>query len=106
MMLIVWLAPTIQAAHELAGESNDLLTAGGFRLWKWATNESSVLANILESEKLESIVNVPTDINVCLLGVIWNPTTDCCIKSKRTLLFEISKIYDPLSWIAPVIIAV
>lgn len=107
---------TIDGAKRLAEELNQLLTAGGFRLRKWATNESKVLINIPENDKIESMVNIPTDITVCLLGVIWNPVTDCfsynvktkdyCINTKRKLLSEISKIFDPLGWISPVIIAV
>ncbi|XP_046811150.1 uncharacterized protein LOC111689777 [Lucilia cuprina] len=107
---------TINDAQKLAGELNQLLAAGGFRLRKWATNESKVLTNIPEEDKIESIVNIPTDITVCLLGVIWNPAIDCFsykvktadyyIDTKRKLLSEISKIFDPLGWISPVIIAV
>ena len=54
-----------------------MLMTGGFRLRKWISDESSVLTNIPESDKIESIVNMPTDISVCLLGVVWNPAPDC-----------------------------
>lgn len=107
---------TKEEAAELAGQINELLTAGGLHLRKWATNDNSVLIKIPECDKIESIRKIPTDITVCLLGVIWNPATDSfsykvkgkdyCIDTKRKLLSEISKIFDPLGWISPVIISV
>ena len=107
---------TLEDAKVLAEQLNQLLTAGGFHLRKWATNNSSVLQNIPEADKFESMVDIPTDMSVCLLGVSWNPITDCfsykvkgkgfCLDTKRKLLSEISKIFDPLGWISPVIIAV
>ncbi|KAI8119872.1 hypothetical protein CVS40_8789 [Lucilia cuprina] len=107
---------TIEDAAKLAEQLNELLTAGGFQLRKWDANNSSVLRKIPDSDKLERIVKIPTDITICLLGVIWKPDIDCfsykvknkdyCLDTKRKLLSEISKIFDPLGWISPVIIAV
>lgn len=91
---------------ELANQLNELLTAGGFELRKWATNDKRVLQSIPDSCKIESIIKIPTDITVCLLGIIWNPVTESCFDTKRKLLSEIFKIFDPLGWISPVIIAV
>lgn len=107
---------TIDEAQELADQINKLLTAGGFQLRKWAANDSRILQNISDSDKIESIIDIPSDLTVCLLGIIWNPINDCFsykvqrknyyIDTKRKLLSEISKIFDPFGWISPAIISV
>ena len=49
--------------------------ADGFRVRKWESNESSVLTDVPKSE-IGSIVNMPTDTSVRLLGIVWNPEAD------------------------------
>lgn len=107
---------SLEDAQQLAYDLKQLLMAGGFHLRKWATNVGCVLSKIPESDKFESIVAIPSELTVCLLGINWNPSNDCfsykvkpdsyCIETKRKLLSEISKIYDPLGWISPVVVAV
>ncbi|XP_075162693.1 uncharacterized protein LOC142235322 [Haematobia irritans] len=109
-------ANTIEDAQRLVSELNLLLRAGGFQLRKWSSNDHRVLINVPDNDKIESMVTLPAAITVCLLGVIWDPRLDCFsykvkatefhINTKRKMLSEISKIYDPLGWISPVVIAV
>ncbi|XP_055902810.1 uncharacterized protein LOC129938987 [Eupeodes corollae] len=107
-------ANTINEARELASQLDHMLTAGGFSLRKWASNRPEIISNIPIENRVSSVVEVPNEFNICLLGISWNPVTDCFLfdvsqknpdlTTKRKLLSEISKIFDPLGWVSPTII--
>ena len=69
-------ANSIDEAQDLARQINCLLLAGGFKLRKWVTNDKRTLLEIPDEHKVESLVELPTELTVCLLGVIWKPSTD------------------------------
>ena len=69
-------ANSIDEAQDLARQINCLLLAGGFQLRKWVTNDKITLLEIPDEHKVESLVELPTELTVCLLGVIWKPSTD------------------------------
>lgn len=90
----------------------EILRCGGFQIRKWSSNSSQTI-NHLEKESLE----LQTSPNSLLktLGIMWCPKLDRLsikvnlgpnkVSSKRTLLAEVAKLFDPLGWIAPVIIS-
>ncbi|XP_037049650.1 uncharacterized protein LOC119083940 [Bradysia coprophila] len=103
---------TIQLRRDLA-QSMDRC---GFRLRKWLSNSQDVLESIPVEDRADSsdLVEIMEE-SVKTLGVFWNPKSDCFefkISSfssseqltKRQLLSEISKLFDPIGWLSPVTI--
>lgn len=88
-----------------------ILQSGGFELHKWNSNDISIL-NDHNDEDTES---VSFDQEVNSLGLIWNTKLDVFQYrvnietsssriTKRIILSVISRIYDPLGLIGPIII--
>ncbi|XP_055850540.1 uncharacterized protein LOC129915103 [Episyrphus balteatus] len=92
-----------------------VLNQAGFPLRKWASNSSNILVQI---PKTEREVNLPMDFDstdsIKTLGIQWHPAKDVFTfkinlpntdkYTKRSVLADISRLFDPLGWIAPCII--
>ncbi|XP_028166130.1 uncharacterized protein LOC114356935, partial [Ostrinia furnacalis] len=107
----------IETAVKISKELQELLSRGGFKLKKWASNNADFMRSIEPSERSAS---VHLDMNVGgttkALSVVWDigsdrfqynlnfPTMSETI-TKRTILSDIQKLYDPLGWIAPAIVS-
>ncbi|KRY96733.1 hypothetical protein T4B_14739, partial [Trichinella pseudospiralis] len=90
---------------------NNLMESGGFKLAKWASNDSSVLSDIAVDKR------ATTDNREILrtLGLHWNRERDeftfvaliteneknC---TKRKLISDASKLYDPLGFLTPFVV--
>ncbi|XP_026744680.1 uncharacterized protein LOC113506018 [Trichoplusia ni] len=94
-------------------EMNSLLEKGGFQLQKWTSNRMSLLETLKESSGRD--LEIKTDKVTKILGLTWIRNTDefdysvkmsppAATETKRTVISEISRLYDPLGWIAPCII--
>ena len=80
---------------------------------KWCTNSSYVLSHIPQPDRAsESILEWDKEETIKTLGIAWNPTFDNFqfsvhfnrkLNTKRTILSEIARIYDPLGLIGPLI---
>lgn len=104
-----------EALH-IYDEMCKLMGAGGFELQKWSSNNQRFLDHI-ETNKLhtENSVTIKLDNMMKVLGICWNRCTDNfeymlnLIDSdesitKRKVLSEIARLYDPIGWISPVVI--
>ncbi|XP_062535425.1 uncharacterized protein LOC134204663 [Armigeres subalbatus] len=102
-----------ETCHQL----QELLAQGGFTLRKWCTNHSNVLRHI---PKELCGTSGPTEIGrgtiTKALGLLWNPSTDqlsfqvpkfgeLSIVTKRSVVSEMSRLFDPLGLLGPVIIS-
>ena len=88
-------------------ESRDLMSKAGFNLRSWTSNSSQLRA-LATSENVHD-----SDISAKVLGMRWNPESDT-LKfprhsliipediTKRLILQESSKIFDPLGLLSPV----
>ncbi|XP_055910545.1 uncharacterized protein LOC129944908 [Eupeodes corollae] len=105
---------TIEEALGVKTDLCNLLARGGFDLRKWASNCSEFLQHIPEDSLEMSALSLSEDMAVKTLGLYWNPSGDFFffrvtleeqkIATKRVVLSEISRIFDPFGWVSPSII--
>ena len=108
---------TIESAITLVEGLRKLLALGGFRLTKWISSSADVLNSIPPEERAKSVTNVDLEESVKerVLGVQWNVSNDefgfkvsddLERKSftRRSVLSTVNSLYDPLGFIAPVIL--
>ncbi|UYV80538.1 hypothetical protein LAZ67_19000508 [Cordylochernes scorpioides] len=107
-------ATTIEEAKVLIDDIRKILLSGGFCIRKWMSNVPEVLSEVPEALKAHDSYEIGDNSSVKILGINWNPSTDNFtitvnslkdVYSKRQLLSDISRIYDPLGWLSPVIIS-
>lgn len=109
-------ADTLAEACQLQQEVTGLLEKGCFGAHKWCANHSEILRDV--PEELRGSSFVVSDNNskalVKTLGVVWNPVEDWFSVSvpdcenmdggtRRKLLSQLAKIFDPLGLFGPVI---
>lgn len=107
---------TVEEAQILQADVVNVFQRGGFNIRKWASNSQRVLDSIPEPNR-EGV----TSLNICresvlkTLGLFWHTQEDefhfvvnlsekPAKSSMRTLLSDVSKLFDPLGILAPVII--
>ena len=96
---------TSQATMNLKEKEEMIFKEGGFTMAKWKTNNKEVHSQLNGSEFGSDQTKI--------LGIAWNPETDeisigihqptTNIITKRTLLSELSKTFDPLGIVGPMI---
>jgi hypothetical protein len=101
--------PQEETAIEYFQKSRDIMSSAGFNLRSWTSNSAELRQTALASGVLDS------DQVTKVLGMRWNATTDelmfagkhipyTDICTKREILQQTSRIYDPLGIIGPVTI--
>ena len=92
------------------------LKTGGFDLRKWTSNKQELIKNLDKNyrESVDDTVFESSDYIVKTLGASWSPKKDAFdfkVKiankipvTKRTILSEITTLFDPLGWFSPVTI--
>ncbi|XP_058804710.1 uncharacterized protein LOC131671918 [Phymastichus coffea] len=107
-------ADSLEAILSIRDEMIQLLSRGGFVIRQWSSNHISALENI-DREIFSLDCGVKVSPLQKTLGIHWNSNIDkfCytvssidlnILYTKRHLLSEISKIYDPLGLLGPVIL--
>ncbi|XP_063534991.1 uncharacterized protein LOC134744973 [Cydia strobilella] len=107
-----------EEAIEIYKQMNELLKRGGFEFQKWASNSEAMLKQI-QQESLgkqdKKKIEVKLEATNKILGLTWSRTSDEFVYAvqlppmsapvtKRKVISDISKLYDPQGWIAPSII--
>ncbi|GFW13013.1 integrase catalytic domain-containing protein [Trichonephila clavipes] len=106
---------TKKGAIQLVSELQEMMKREGFSLRKWVSNDPDVLATIPEELKaVDSKHTIKDDQPVKILGIAWLPDVDkftftitvneTDVWTKRKVLSEVAKIFDPLGWLAPSVI--
>lgn len=106
----------LEEAYELYSEMTQLMGSGGFELQKWGSNSKDFEKHVHnERSKTDESYMIKSDEIVKTLGIGWNKSTDTFqyrinspqntkTVTKRLILSEISRLFDPMGWLAPVII--
>ncbi|CAK1597552.1 unnamed protein product [Parnassius mnemosyne] len=109
-------ADTVEEAVTEAKEVDEIVKKGGFTLTKWASNNLDFMQSIKPADRSRSAhFNLNIDGTVKALGIKWNMGTDKfkyevilptiqATVTKRSVLSDIQKLFDPLGWIAPSIV--
>lgn len=106
---------TVSEAVQIYNEMNELMMSGGFELQKWNSNSTSFLDSIGKCSLQDKQSTIKLNNSIKVLGVSWNRESDTFEYvlnlpemhepiTKRKVLSDVAKLYDPLGFIAPVII--
>ncbi|XP_045458141.1 uncharacterized protein LOC123668452 [Melitaea cinxia] len=114
---------TVTEGIEIYKQMKGLLKEGGFELQKWASNNEELMEIIRKGEKdndelrqeTKEEKNIKMDEVIKILGLTWERSTDNFRYkvnlleqqspiTKRKIVADISRLFDPLGWIAPCII--
>ncbi|XP_031349442.1 uncharacterized protein LOC116175453 [Photinus pyralis] len=108
-------ADTIEEMLQLRNEIDRILRNGCFHLAKWASNDKRLIPEFQMNESND--VNFDRQCESKILGLLWNTEKDILKYSnnyqvtnnkvtKRVILSNISKIYDPLGLVGPIIVTI
>ncbi|XP_046142834.1 uncharacterized protein LOC123988088 [Osmia bicornis bicornis] len=108
-------AHSLPEGLEKISQISELLRSGGFQLHKWTANDDRLLSNFSsQSASALGERSLNDDASHQALGLAWNVNRDAFVftfhnlahscTTKRSVLSTVSQLYDPLRWIAPVIV--
>ncbi|KMQ86254.1 hypothetical protein RF55_14807 [Lasius niger] len=108
-------ASTVEVDYRLREQVSSLCMAGGFPLRKWAANHVALLDGVPLEHRLQlSADALLPSADHSVLGLRWSPATDDFAltvrrstgvpSTKRTILSQTARLFDPLGWLAPIII--
>lgn len=108
-------ADTVEEARGIKKQITSILSKSGFTLRKWLANDKSVLNQIDHNLNDAPELEIEESQTVKVLGLYWNPTKDVFqfrvqlndqpVMTKRSILSETSRLFDPLGWIAPITVS-
>lgn len=106
---------TIGEAEELQHQLRGLMQTGCLNLRKWATNAPDCLKGIPEEHReIKGEIEI-SGMTIKMLGVQWDPRDDKFMYhvnlgeeksqyTKRKIVSEVAQLFDPLGWLAPVVV--
>lgn len=110
---LLWSVATLDEAMQLQDELLALLKAGGFDLRKWSSNCPELLARVPADYRETPLeFQDDKDLSIKVLGLQWMPAEDVFSFTttppsdkitKRTVLSQIGRQFDPLGFVAPCI---
>ena len=109
-------ADNVEDAFRRRDQLVQLLQAGGFKLKRWVSNHPSLLEDLPVEDRLRpSWLEFASHGPVNELGLAWDPVVNCfrftpplldegSPVTKRQVLAEIARLFDPAAWISPVVV--
>lgn len=103
---------SVESATIAKNQLRQILKRGGFELRKWTSNRSELLSDLSPSHIQNQSINFDSESNIIkILGMQWLPNSDIFTfrvetihrkYTKRHVLSDIARIYDPLGFLTPV----
>lgn len=110
-------ADSLSDAIEIVHQLNEMFSRSGFELRKWCSNSQDLMEHIPIQDR-EAVFSNDISPVECIktLGIAWQPNEDKFLfqipsietsnhLTKRLILSQLAKLYDPLGLLAPVIIS-
>ena len=107
-------AYSIEEAQNIVGKIQAIMSKGQFHLRKWTSNDQAALLAIKKEDIDQRNFEIDQSPTMKALGIHWSPQEDTFTFkvnispvskfTKRTLVSDIAKLFDPMGWIAPVIL--
>ncbi|UYV80986.1 hypothetical protein LAZ67_19002378, partial [Cordylochernes scorpioides] len=106
-------AQTIAETKELIDQLKDLMKRGGFHLRKWNSNCHEIVSHVEEMNE-EKKINLEKGAISKILGIVWDHVQDTFrvnitlpeeVVTKRDLLSNIARIFDPIGFLSPTTVA-
>ncbi|UYV71130.1 hypothetical protein LAZ67_8001829 [Cordylochernes scorpioides] len=106
-------AQTIAETKELIDQLKDLKKKGGFHLRKWNSNCHEIVSHVEEMNE-EKKINLEKGAISKILGIVWDHVQDTFrvnitlpeeVVTKRDLLSNIARIFDPIGFLSPTTVA-
>jgi len=106
-------AESVDAALELQDQLIRMMGSGQLLLRKWSSNHPALLEALpVDMRETTLPLSLDVDETVKTLGLIWHPASDIFsfrvvlpptqpVISKRIVLSEMSKVFDPVGWLSP-----
>lgn len=104
---------TVEKAKSIQKDLVKVMDSGKMHLRQWYSNNESVLEEIPEQDQHDSVTLVElVKKSIKTLGIYWNQVEDTFQfrvtpmsgknqLTKRELLSDISKLFDPIGWLSP-----
>lgn len=108
-------AECLEDAVRIKNEVIGALSSAGFHLRKWTSNCENFMKTIPDADREVDISQeIYIDDTAKTLGIHWQPKEDVFMfkinikendtRTKRMLLSEVASLFDPLGWLAPIVI--
>ncbi|UYV62399.1 hypothetical protein LAZ67_2000421 [Cordylochernes scorpioides] len=106
-------AQTIAETKELIDQLKDLMKKGGFHLRKWNSNCQEIVSHVEEMNE-ERKIDLERGAMSGILGIVWDHVQDTFrvniilpeeVVTKRDLLSNIARIFDPIGFLSPTTVA-
>lgn len=109
-------AETIAGCIQLQTQISSILSSARLPLRKWCSNSDEILAHVVKEQREPLfVIRAEAEDVVKSLGLCWKPVLDEFIfqlasipirakVTKRMLLSDLNKIFDPLGFLTPVLI--
>ncbi|XP_008214147.2 uncharacterized protein LOC103317564 [Nasonia vitripennis] len=105
---------SVEEARSICTQMTQVLRTAGMNMRQWAANDPNILSDI-ESKNLDANFDLSNDNTLKTLGIRWRAKTDSYVYkikpisvterfTKRKILSEIAKIFDPLGLLGPIIL--
>ncbi|XP_075155812.1 uncharacterized protein LOC142229153 [Haematobia irritans] len=109
-------AHTVSDAREARDQLVRALASAGFEMRKWTSNSREILSDIFNEDLLcDDFLQFDDRSLAKTLGIRWNamsdsfyfflaPLSSSVTFSKRNVLSQISKLFDPAGWLSPFVV--